>query len=301
MNAMLEFIDSLKKGFEVWNKAWLTQIFALLILSFVAMLVIAPLAFMIAIYSAGGTTIITNPSTFLTESLIQAMAANPGFWLALILTILVGAIFLTIIFGAIQKIAHDYITGAKVSFEKTIKELIPLIPALIVVCLASLVILLIPALIVAEIANIYRDVYPPIMSFILFQGTVSITIVDVALAGVTVLIFILLGGPYFLSVSAVVIDGAGFYGIRDGWKLYLRKFLSVATAMVILFIILIPIGLTFFLPINGIVLAGSSLELILLNVFILMLLGVVLGFFASNWIDTSLYVFYTDIRGKKSN
>ncbi|MFX0203634.1 MAG: hypothetical protein ACFFCW_46645, partial [Candidatus Hodarchaeota archaeon] len=113
---------------------------------------------------------------------------------------------------------------------------------------------------------------------------------------VLILIFLLLSGPFFLSISAVVVDGAGNSGLIEGWKLYFRKFTSTFVAVFIVFIIGIIIALLMYIPIRGIVTAEDELSRIFLNIFILMAIGFIISFFINNWLYTSLYSFYQAIK-----
>ncbi|MFX0061524.1 MAG: hypothetical protein ACFFC7_05000 [Candidatus Hermodarchaeota archaeon] len=294
---MFEIIDALKKGFDLWKQAWLTQIIALLVLMFVGFFIIIPFVFLIAITAVGGATIITDPNILITTAIIQAFFANPGFWFSIFALVFVGMIINTIVIGALQKVAHDYaVTGAG-RFEDVIKALIPMIIPLAIVAIVTTLIAAIPILIVGEILNLFNDpTLPNILTFPLFQSTVGLDILEIITIMVAILLIILLGGPYYLSITTIAVEDAGMNGIVEGWKLYFRKFLSTIIAMIVLFIIIVIIVIVFFIPINGIVLAGSDLTLILLNVFILMVLGVIVGFLVNNWLYTSLYNFYQEIK-----
>ncbi|MFX1250954.1 MAG: hypothetical protein ACFFCZ_05050 [Promethearchaeota archaeon] len=294
---MFEIVDALKKGFDLWKQAWLTQIIALLVLTFVGFFIIIPFVFLIAITAVGGATIITDPNTLITTAIIQAFLANPGMWLSIFALVFVGMIINTIVIGALQKVAHDYaVTGAG-RFEDVIKALIPMIIPLAIVAIVTTLIAAIPILIVGEILNLFNDpTLPNILTFPLFQSTVGLDILEIITIMVAILLIILLGGPYYLSITTIAVEDAGMNGIVEGWKLYFRKFLSTIIAMIVLLIIIAIIGIVFFIPINGIVLAGSNLTLILLNVFILMVMGVIVGFLVNNWLYTSLYNFYQEIK-----
>ncbi len=297
---MFEIIDALKKGFDLWKQAWLTQIIALLVLQFVGSFIIVPFAFLIAINSVYGLSIPTDPNKLITIAILQAFLANPGGWLSIFATVFVVVIVSTIVTGAIQKVAHDYaVTGAG-RFEDIIKALIHMIIPLAIVAIVTTLIATICILIVGEILFLFDDPnLPNILTFPLFDSTVSLDILEIITIVVAILLIILLGGPYYLSISAIAVEDAGMNGIVEGWKLYFRKFLSTIIAMIVLFIIIAIIVLVIYIPINGIVLAGSNTPLILLNVFILMVVGGIVAFIVNNWLYTSLYNFYQEI--KESN
>ena len=294
---MSEMITALRKGYDIWKRAWLTQTIALMVLWFIGFFIIAPLGFLIAINAEAGIPITMDPSRTIAASMLQAVSANPGFWLSIFATVFVVVIINTIIMGTVQKIAHNYAETGSGRFGEAVRELVPTIIPLVVVTMLSAILVGIPSLMGAEVLHRMRDpTLPTILSFtpLEFVGRVHLTSVDVIGLLFMTLVFILLGGPYLLAVPAVVVDKAGIDGIAEGWNLYFRRLLSTIVAMVILLVIGLVITRVFFIPIEGIV-GAVGLSEILLNVFVLLVLIPIVGVFA-NWLFTSLYVFYRELK-----
>jgi len=302
---VLKMIDALKKAFDIWKQAKFTQIAALIVIQFIGGFVITPLGFLIALNAAGGQPVWTESAwQYISSALVQSISLNPGFWLSSFATMFVGVIISTIIIGAIQKIAHDYDTTGTGNFSDTLKSLGPMLIPLAVIAVVMSIIIGIPAWFGAEAFNLTRDpTSEPLWTFSLFGGTsgyVELRSADILGMVVILLIFLLLSGPFFLAISAVVVDDAGNSGIIEGWKLYRRKFASTIVAMIIILVIGIIIGLLMFIPVRGIVLAEDNLAQIFGNIFLLMIAGFVIAFFLNNWIYTALYSFYQEIKGAEA-
>ncbi|MFQ5820464.1 MAG: hypothetical protein ACE5I5_10795 [Candidatus Heimdallarchaeota archaeon] len=298
---MFEIVDALKNGFNIWKKAKFTQIAAVIVILFIGVFVITPLGFLIAINAAEGQLVWDDATTkYFTSSLVSSITLNPGFWLSSFATLFVGVIISTVLIATIQKIAHDYAEKDTGNFTESLKELGPMLVPLMVVAIVMAIIIGIPAWLGAEIFNIARDpTDAPIWSFAIFgegYGYVELQAEDIVAIVAMILIFLLLSGPFFLSISAVVVDGAGNSGLIEGWRLYFRKFTSTFVAMFIVFIIGIIIALLMYIPIRGIVTAEDELSRIFLNIFLLMAFGFVISFFINNWLYSSLYSFYQAIK-----
>ena len=270
----------------------------LLVLGFIGIFVVVPLGFLIAINAAEGQVgeININPDTLLIVTFLNQASVNPGFWLSILATVIVVGIIGTIVIGAIQKTAHDYYETDDGRLGGTIRTLIPMTLPLAVVAIISGLIIAIPSWIVAEILNRLSDSnLPVILNFDLFFIPLSLTIMHVAAISVIIPIFILLGGPYFLAITAVVADRAGINGIVDGWRLYIHRLLTTVGVIAIVLIIGTLDILILLIPVNGIVLAADNLSQIFLNIFLLMLFIVVIPFF-NNFIYTVMYSYYREIR-----
>ncbi len=295
---MSEISNACRKGFGLWKRAKFTQMGVLLVLGFIGIFVVAPLGFLIAINAAEGQVgeININPDTLLIVTFLKQASVNPGFWLSILATVIVVGIIGTIVIGAIQKTAQDYKETDDGRLGGTIRALIPMTLPLAVVAIISGLMIAIPSWIVAEILNRLSDSnLPVILNFDLFFIPLSLTIMHVAAISVIIPIFILLGGPYFLAITAVVADRAGINGIVDGWRLYIHRLLTTVGVLAIVLIVGTLDILILLIPVNGIVLAADSLSQIFLNIFLLMLFIVVIPFF-NNFIYTVMYSYYREIR-----
>lgn len=298
---MFEIVDAVKNGFNIWKKAKFTQIAAVIVILFIGVFVITPLGFLIAINAAEGQLVWDDTTTkYFTSSLVSSITLNPGFWLSSFATLFVGVIISTVLIAAVQKIAHDYAEKDTGNFTESLKALGPMLVPLMVVAIVMAIIIGIPTWFGAEIFNLARDpTADPNWSFAIFgegHGYVELRTADVIGIVILILIFLLLSGPFFLSISAVVVDGAGNSGLIEGWRLYFRKFTSTLVAVFIVFIIGIIIALLMYIPIRGIVTAEDELSRIFLNIFLLMAIGLIISFFINNWLYTSLYTFYQAIK-----
>ena len=292
-------IDAFRKGFDLWKRAMLTQLGVLVIIGFIGIFVVTPFGFLIAINAQDGGVgqVNTAPDRLLIDSFLEAVSVDTGFWLSILATTIVVAIINTMIVGAVQKTAHDYAETGAGRFGDTLKALLPMIIPLAIVAIVSGIIVALPTWIGAEIFNRFSDPNQPIiLSFSFLFIPLSLTITEIIATLALILIFTLLGGPYFLAITAVAADKAGINGIVEGWKLYYRKPLSTMGAMVFVFIIALVNAVVLLAPINGIVIAGDNLSQILLNVFLLMTLGLMTLFFVNNYVYTSMYKFYRGIK-----
>lgn len=298
---MFEIIDGFKKGFETWKLVWVRQILVQMILGFLALFIITPFGFLIAIFAANKSFSVTiEKGTLITPALIELMMENLGFWISAFATLFVLVIIATVVTGVIQNIAHQRAEKDDVRLEDNFKEIIPLIVPLAVVAIVMIIIIGIPTLIAAEIFHLIDDPNAPIVySFPLFDSSVDLTLLDIIAVIVFLVLIILLSGPYFLAISKVVIDKVGISSIVASWKLYFQKFISVIIAMILLLIIGLISLVVFLLPVNGIVVAGNTtptdLPLLFFSIFLVMIIGVLMQFIASNWLYTSLYCFYKEL------
>jgi hypothetical protein len=266
---LFEIIDGFKKGYATWKLVWLRQIIVQLIIGFVLSFLIVPFGFLIAIFASNQT--VSDPigqNDLIIPSLIQMMLKYPGFWFSAFATFFI------------------------------MKSLI--LP-LAVVSIVTTIIMLIPLLIAAEIFHLFTDPNAPVVfSFPIFDSSADLSFMDVISAVVYFLIFIFLIGPYFLAISSLVVDNTGVNSIVEGWKLYFQKFVSVVIAMIFFLIIGFISFLVIYLPVNGIVIAGNenptNLPLLFFSIFLVMIVGILLQYVVNNWIYTSLYCFYKEIK-----
>ncbi|MFX0063733.1 MAG: hypothetical protein ACFFC7_16295 [Candidatus Hermodarchaeota archaeon] len=307
---MLEIIDALKKGFNLWKQAWLTQLIAILVLSFISGFIVVPFAFLVAIATEifGTPEVITQPNTLLTFSVFQSILEYPLVWLVVFLLLVVFMITNTVTIAAIQRVGHDYAQTGTGRFEETIKILIPMIIPLSIVAIVSSIITVIPLLIFAEIFNLLRDTIPTglptILSLPFIVGsTLDLDIIATVSLLIFALIFVLLSGPPFLATSGIVTEEADMNGIIEGWKLYFRKPLSTIVAMIVYLIIGILIVSGFFLLVNGlIILLGITTDVIAIVtfslgwVFALLVYFVIILFAINPWFYTVMYSFYQEIK-----
>ncbi|MFX1532629.1 MAG: hypothetical protein ACFFDI_00170 [Promethearchaeota archaeon] len=307
---MFEIIDALKNGFNLWKQAWLTQLIAILVLSFISVLVIVPFAFLVAIATEifGTPEVIAQPNTLLTFSVLQSILEYPLFWVVVFLLLIVFMISHAVTIAAIQRVGHDYAQTGTGRFEETIKTLIPMIIPLAIVAIVSSIITVIPLLIFAEIFNLLRDAIPTSLPTILslpfiVGSTLDLDIVMIISILFFALIFILFSGPPFLATSAIVTEEADMNGIVEGWKLYFRKPLSTIVAMIVYLIIGIIIVSGFMLLVNGIIiLLSGPTDLIYVAtvglgwVFVLIVYFVIIIFAINPWFYTVMYSFYQEIK-----
>ncbi len=299
---LFEIIDGFKKGFDAWKQVWLRQIVVQMVLGFIAFGVITPLGFLIAIFAANQSFSVTiEKGTLITPALLQLMSKNLGFWISAFTTMFVLVIIVTVITGVIQNVAHQRAKSDDVRLEDNFKEIVPLILPLTVVAIVTIIIIGIPLLVAAEIFHLLSDPNAPVVfSFPLFDTTVDLALLDIISTVVNLLIITLLIGPYFLAITAVVVDNAGISSIVESWKLYSQKFASVVIAVIFLHIIGLLSMMVVYLPINGIVTATHAipedLAGIFLNIFLLLILGAFMQLFVINWQYTSLYCYYKEIK-----
>jgi hypothetical protein len=283
---MFEIIDGFKKGYATWKLVWLRQIIVQLIIGFVLSFLIVPFGFLIAIFASNQT--VSDPigqNDLIIPSLIQMMLKYPGFWFSAFAT-----------FFIMQRLENE-----NVILEDNFKGVKSLILPLAVVSIVTTIIMLIPLLIAAEIFHLFTDPNAPVVfSFPIFDSSADLSFMDVISAVVYFLIFIFLIGPYFLAISSLVVDNTGVNSIVEGWKLYFQKFVSVVIAMIFFLIIGFISFLVIYLPVNGIVIAGNenptNLPLLFFSIFLVMIVGILLQYVVNNWIYTSLYCFYKEIK-----
>ncbi|MHA2338078.1 MAG: hypothetical protein ACXACX_12280 [Candidatus Hodarchaeales archaeon] len=299
---MFEIIDGFKKGYATWKLVWLRQIIVQLIIGFVLSFLIVPFGFLIAIFASNQT--VSDPigqNDLIIPSLIQMMLKYPGFWFSAFATFFIMIIIVTILAGLTQNIAHQRLENENVILEDNFKGVKSLILPLAVVSIVTTIIMLIPLLIAAEIFHLFTDPNAPVVfSFPIFDSSADLSFMDVISAVVYFLIFIFLIGPYFLAISSLVVDNTGVNSIVEGWKLYFQKFVSVVIAMIFFLIIGFISFLVIYLPVNGIVIAGNenptNLPLLFFSIFLVMIVGILLQYVVNNWIYTSLYCFYKEIK-----
>jgi len=290
---MFEMVDALKSGFDLWKKAWSTQIIVYLILLFVGVLIITPFViFNVISASFAWNPVDADPIAFL---LFQLVMSNPIFWLSIFLTCCVILILIAIIIAAIQKVAHNYAETGIRRFGELIKSLIPMILPLAVVAIVSGILFLITSLIYTEIIILLRSLFP-LVEIPHFESTIKLTSLDILAIVFYPAIVILLSGPYFLAISAVVVDNAGINAIVNAWKLYFSKLRSMIVALVILFIVGLISGIMIFMPLTAIFVTSSNIGMILGIGFFLMVLRILMSPFIDNFVFTSLYSFYQEIK-----
>ncbi|MFX1253310.1 MAG: hypothetical protein ACFFCZ_17000 [Promethearchaeota archaeon] len=303
-------IDSLKKGFQIWKQAWLTEIIALLVLAIASVFVLIPVGIIsvILIIPFAG-------QDWSNYTALEFLAANPMFVIIVLIMGLLMGVIVTIFIGGIQKVAHEYAQTGSGRFEDTIRALIPdIIPLTIVGVVMSLIIgipLIIVNLILSPLTNTQTQTPPPsgIIDLVtLLQYANVYDILQMIIMTVIIAVFI---GPWFLATSKVVIDGAGPNGIIEGWKLYAKKFIPTIIMVVIFGIIFFAILFIFgelglltaaFVPLD----VGTppttiptTLPLLLGLSFIIMVLAVVIVFAVIPWGVTAMYAFYQDIKDKE--
>ena len=300
---MFSIVDSMKKGFDIWKEARFAQLFTVIIIQFIAAFIITPFGFWIAINAAeGAVVLVADRSRFIYQTIYQSISLNPGFWLSTFATAVLGILIVTFTIGAVQQIAHKVDTGKGTpGVGDTLKDMAPLLLPLLVVTIVSALIIGIPTWLVAEIIDVTESTSESsIVSFSLFggdNGLVELTGESIVGIIAIVLIVLVLTGPFLLSISAVVADGAGYNGIIDGWKLYIQKWKETIIAMVAVMVIGIIVAAILWIPINGLVNnADNDLSGIFGNVFLLMVIGIVAAFFVNNWLYSSMYRFYQDIK-----
>lgn len=263
----------------------------MLVLMVFSVIVLVPAAIFIAIAgvvtTGGGTWSdwIVWPGW---ANLIVAIATTPLLWLMILLMVFILLIFATIILGAVQKVAHSYTETASARFEEILKTLIPDIIPLTIVAIVMGLVLGIPLIIVGLI-------FEPVSK----QATLDIF--DILQTLAYMIVVIVLGAPWFLATSAVVIDEAGPSGIVEGWKYYFQKLVPTLIIVIILVIIAVVVGIIIGAP--GLLMppfaadpANLSVVLLILG-YVALILGLIIVFVVIPWLITTMYLFYQDHKG----
>ncbi|MHA2338082.1 MAG: hypothetical protein ACXACX_12300, partial [Candidatus Hodarchaeales archaeon] len=214
---MFEIINGLKQGFTTWKLVWLRQIIVQMILGFVLFFLIIPFGFLIAIFGSNqGYVVSQEQSNSPILSLIDVILKNPGLWIAIFATFLLIVSISTILAGVTENIAHQRLENENVILEDNFKGVVPLFIPLVVLSLVTIVIITIPLLIATEILNLFDDPNASVVfSFPIFDSSADLTLIDIVSSLVYFVIVILLIGPYFLAITAVVVDKAGMNSIIE--------------------------------------------------------------------------------------
>jgi hypothetical protein len=299
---LFEIIDGFKNGFATWKLVWLRQIIVQMILSFFLFFLIVPFSFLIAIFGSNqGYEVNQNQNNSVILSLLDSILKNPGLWIAIFAMFILIVSISTILAGVTQNIAHQRLENENVILEDNFKGGIPLFIPLVILSTVTILIISIPLLIASEIFNLFDDTNAPIVfSFPIFDSSANLTLIDIVSSLGYFVIVVVLIGPYFLAITAIVKDKAGINSIAEAWRLYFQNFASVVIAMLSFFIIGFISFLILYIPINGIVIAGNetptNLPLLFLSIFVLMILGLLFQYVVNNWMYTSLYCYYKEIK-----
>lgn len=285
---MNEFLTTFKQGVNLWRKVGFQQSIGIIILLISVIPIIVILGILLLIM-ASNTTIDQSDL----KSMFESLVSNPPVLLLIFILLFVGLLFVLILIGTVQKIAHNHASGGFSNNEIFIIVLSKVLN-LSLVGITTVIIAVIPLQLLVMILVPLKAVAPSIVGS---SSGIDLDLVwDLFEAIVFSFIFALVGAPGFLSISAIVIDGANLNAFITGWKLFLKAPVSALGSMIIFWLSYLCIflfGRFMLLNILSILIFDELVLFFVLMFFILVLLSFTL-FILCPLFFTVMYSVYWD-------
>ncbi|MFX0066329.1 MAG: hypothetical protein ACFFC7_29550 [Candidatus Hermodarchaeota archaeon] len=282
---MSEIKIPFKQGFVLWKQTWFTQIRTMVVLLIVIGSVFMLIAFPIIILALSS---INQDS----ESILAQLVVIFGVPLLFFVIALIGPI----IIGTVQQIAHKYIEGEFWSFKNGLKPIISNIIPLVLVGIITLITFAIPSAMMMMILIPIKTIAPTVLGS--SSGIDLDFIWDFLEAVIFSFIFALLAIPYFLSISAIVIDGIGSTGFVKGWKLFSKNLGPTIFPMTVAWLTYLIIFLFGRFVLLGLLMTWISNEFVLVlslisSIVVLVTFSI---FIISPLVFIVMYIVYRDIK-----
>ncbi|MFX1253035.1 MAG: hypothetical protein ACFFCZ_15625 [Promethearchaeota archaeon] len=282
---MFEILIPFKKAFAIWKQTRFTQIWAIVFLLIMIGSVFILVAFPIIII------VLFNINLDL-KSMLVKMGVIFGVPMLFSVVALIGPILI----GIVHQIAHKYIEGEFWSFKNGLKLVISNIIPLVLVGIITLIAFTIPSAIMMMILIPIKDIVPTVLGS---SSYVNLDLVwDFLEAVIFSFIFSLLLIPYFLSISAIVIDDVGSKGFLEGWKLFSKNLDCTIIPMTITwlsYLIIFLFGRFVLMKLLLTLISNEFLFILSMISSIAILLGFSI-FIISPLAFTVMYIVYRDIK-----